>query len=153
MDLTDEQKQAVRGWVEEGAGLSEIQKRLADELGISMTYMDVRFLVIDLGIDVQDKPDKKPAPAVDADAGAPAPSPSSSGAIGGGVSVEVDRVTKPGSIVSGTVVFSDGTRASWMLDQLGRLAIDAGTPGYRPSEEDLRAFQEELRSALEKRGF
>jgi hypothetical protein len=69
------------------------------------------------------------------------------------VSVEVDRVTKPGAVVSGTVSFSDGTHATWMLDQLGRLALDAGTPDYRPSEADLQAFQKELKSALERRGF
>lgn len=153
MDLNEEQKQAVRGWVDEGAGLSDIQKRLASEFDVSMTYMDVRFLVIDLGVDVQDKPEPKPAAAPGAIDAAPAAGAAPTDAIGGGVSVEVDRITKPGSVVSGTVVFSDGTNASWMLDQLGRLAIDAGDPGYRPSQGDLRTFQEELRSALEKRGF
>ena len=29
-------------------GLSDIQKRLKDELGIGLTFMDVRFLVSDL---------------------------------------------------------------------------------------------------------
>ena len=50
----------------------------------------------------------------------------------GGVSVEMDRVTKPGTLVSGTVTFSDGTHAAWSLDQLGRLALDAKEPGYQP---------------------
>jgi len=154
MDLTEEQKQAVRGWVAEGAGLSDIQKRLADEFDVSMTYMDVRFLVIDLGVEVQDRPEKKPAAAaVDSDAAAAGPALSPTDSLGGGVSVEMDRITKPGCIVSGTVVFSDGTNASWMLDQMGRVALDAGDPAYRPSEDDMRSFQEELRAALEKRGF
>ena len=69
------------------------------------------------------------------------------------MSVEVDVVTKPGSVVSGTVTFGDGVTATWFLDQLGRLAIDAGQPGYKPGEQDLRDFQTELRAALEKRGF
>ena len=61
MELTNEQRQAVRKWVADGAGLSEVQKRLKDELGLSMTYMDVRFLVLDLGAKVKDKPAPKPA--------------------------------------------------------------------------------------------
>ena len=153
MDLSDEQKQLVRGWVEEGVGLSDIQKRLLAEFEVSMTYMDVRFLVIDLGVDVHDKPEPRPAVPAGGAGDVPAAAPSPTDALGGSVSLEVDRITKPGSMVSGTVSFSDGTAASWMLDQAGRLALDAGDPAYRPSEEDLRAFQEELRGALEKKGF
>ena len=67
--------------------------------------------------------------------------------------VTVDRVMKAGSLASGTVVFSDGVSASWMLDQMGRLAVQAGKPDYRPSEQDLAAFQDELRAALETQGF
>jgi hypothetical protein len=71
----------------------------------------------------------------------------------GGVAVTLDRIVKPGSVVSGTVRFSDGVSASWMLDQLGRLAIDAGKPNYRPSPEDVQAFQIELRNLLQSRGI
>ena len=70
-----------------------------------------------------------------------------------GVRVEVDRLVKPGAVVSGTVAFSDGVTASWLLDQMGRLAIQAGREDYRPSQEDLAAFQTALRDALAKRGF
>ena len=49
MELTDTQKQAVAKWADEGLGLSEIQKNLRTEFDISMTYMDVRFLVYSLG--------------------------------------------------------------------------------------------------------
>ena len=53
MTLTDEQKAAVAEWVRDGAGLSDVQKRLQSEFDISMTYMDVRFLVIDLELTLQ----------------------------------------------------------------------------------------------------
>ena len=76
-----------------------------------------------------------------------------SDAGGAGLVVEVDALTRAGAIVSGTVVFTDGVKASWFLDQSGRLALDAGQPDYKPSEEDLQAFQEELRAALKKKGF
>ncbi|MCK5851050.1 MAG: hypothetical protein KAH23_09055 [Kiritimatiellae bacterium] len=154
MDITEEQKVVVGKWIEDGLGLSDIQKRLSDELGVSMTYMDVRFMVLDLGLDVQDKVVAKPVvDPVDGGDGAGDLAGNPGDDLAGGVSIEVDRIMKPGSVVSGTVVFSDGVSASWMLDQMGRLALDAGTPDYRPSESDLAAFQQELKSALEKKGF
>ena len=48
MHLDDKQKNVVTGWIEEGLDLSAIQVRLESEFNISMTYMDVRFLVGDL---------------------------------------------------------------------------------------------------------
>jgi hypothetical protein len=150
MTLTDEQKAAVAEWVRDGAGLSDVQKRLQSEFDISMTYMDVRFLVIDLELTLQEEaepvPEPTPEPAPEAEGAEP-------GALLGGVSVEVDRLVKPGAVVSGSVVFSDGHQASWSLDQMGRLALDAGDKEYRPSEEDLAEFQTALRDALKKQGF
>jgi hypothetical protein len=72
---------------------------------------------------------------------------------GGSVSVSVDRVVKPGSLVSGTVRFSDGVSGSWFLDRLGQLALQTAKQGYKPSGSDLHAFQSELRKALERSGF
>jgi len=161
--LTDAQKQAVKDWVAQGAGLSEVQKNLMEKFGISMTYMDVRFLVIDLGAAVKDKAKAPAAPLVapgaaqaapasgaglpDDDMGEEPPGPA------GGVKVEVDRITKPGSMVSGQVVFSDGISAVWMIDQQGRLGLQPSTPGYRPAPMDIQAFQLELRKVLERSGF
>ncbi len=59
--LSDSQKDMVRQWAAEGAGLSEIQRRIKEEFGISMTYMDVRFMMLDLHADVKDKPEPKSA--------------------------------------------------------------------------------------------
>ena len=36
-------------------GLSDIQKKINDDFGIVMTYMDVRFLVDDLDLDLIDE--------------------------------------------------------------------------------------------------
>ncbi len=157
MALTDAQNAAVAQWVSEGDGLSEIQKRLRAEFNVSMTYMDVRFLIIDLGLTLkeEERPEPAPEPAAEPDFAAAEPSAGAADAPAaeGGVSVEVDRVVKPGAVVSGSVVFSDGRQATWMLDQLGRLALDAGDPAYRPSEQDLAEFQAALRDALQKQGF
>ena len=48
MALSEEQKGEVAKWFAAGAGLAEIQKRISDEFGIDMTYLDVRLMVADL---------------------------------------------------------------------------------------------------------
>jgi transposase len=53
MNLDETQRQTVAKWISEGAKLSEIQKRLL-ELGIKLTYMEVRFLVDDLKLTPKD---------------------------------------------------------------------------------------------------
>jgi hypothetical protein len=50
MSLSPEQTQAVASWVAAGDNLSAIQKKLAEQFKVSMTYMDVRFVVDDLGL-------------------------------------------------------------------------------------------------------
>ena len=160
MKITDVQKSKVAEWIDDGASLSEVQRRLSEEFQINMTYMDVRFMLIELGLTPQDREESTqtdPSVLDDTVAGPQDPIDSSSvvddGLQKGNVSVDVDRVMKPGSLVSGTVVFSDGVKASWALDQLGRLALDAGGAEVHPSPEDIKVFQEELRKNLEKRGF
>ena len=61
MSLTPEQKQTVAAWVAAGDNLSAVQKKLAEQFKLSMTYRDVRFLVDDLNLALKD-----PAPKVDA---------------------------------------------------------------------------------------
>ena len=52
MSLTPEQKQTVATWVAAGDSLSTIQKKLGEHFKLSLTYMDVRFLVDDLGLEL-----------------------------------------------------------------------------------------------------
>ncbi|OGV65784.1 MAG: hypothetical protein A2498_10215 [Lentisphaerae bacterium RIFOXYC12_FULL_60_16] len=161
MELTQEQKATVTRWAGEGAGLSEIQKRLASELNIKMTFMDVRFLVLDLNVEIQNAKTAPTTPLVQKagpDAGAIEPDAMDADGVDSGaglssVQVSLDRIMVPGSLVSGTVTFSDGVSAKWQLDQMGRLAVATSQPGYKPSQEDLASFQQELRSLLENRGF
>ncbi len=61
MSLTPEQKAAVSSWIVAGDNLSAVQKKLRDQFQVSMTYMDVRFLVDDLNLTLKD-----PAPKADA---------------------------------------------------------------------------------------
>jgi len=46
--LSEQQKGAVAKWFAAGAGLAEIQKKISEEFGIDMTYLDVRLMVADL---------------------------------------------------------------------------------------------------------
>lgn len=154
MSLSDEQKKQVVTWVSAGEGLAEIQRRLESEFGVQMTYMDVRFLVDDLDLDLVDKDEPKKAedtdkPAVDGDA-----SLVDDGLSSGSLQVEVDAVTRPGAMVSGSVTFSDGEKMGWQVDQMGRLGLIPGpTEGYRPSEDDLMEFQTALEVELRKKGM
>jgi hypothetical protein len=74
---------------------------------------------------------------------------------GGSVSVAVDKVTLiPGALASGTVTFSDGVTAKWIVDQYGRPGFtEVSKPGYRPAPADAQAFMQELSATLQRRGF
>jgi hypothetical protein len=167
MNLDESQRQKVAAWIAEGAKLSEIQSRLASELGLKLTYMEVRFLVDDLKLTPKDpEPPKVAAPVAKPPTTAKPEEPQNSGRgataakISGdeaspppGVSVTVDQLTRPGSIVSGKVAFSDGQQADWYLDQTGRLGVLPKQPGYKPSAADVQQFQAALQSEIARLGF
>jgi len=140
--LTTEQLDALHRWASEGATMSDLQRRLKDEFGLGLTYMDTRLLVLDLGIELLEtpKPVEKPA-----ELEAPVAT--------GIVSTTMDHISLPGALVSGKVTFSDGETAIWMLDHNGRPALDPDTAGYRPSQEDILEFQKQLRDLIEKSGL
>ncbi len=199
MALSPEQTKAVTSWVAAGDSLAVVQKKLFEEFKVSMTYMDVRFLVDDLGLqlkspakssvdakvdlpkarpDLPAQPEKKvgllnklkravgaagdePEEAEDRDSVVEEPGPDADQAGDfaedpagtGAVKVELDRVVRPGAVVSGSVTFSDGAAGKWALDQFGRLMLDTGKKGYQPPESDVQAFQRELSAQLQRHGF
>ena len=168
MKLDDAQKKTVSTWITEGLKLAEIQKRLNSEFGLNVTYMDVRFLVDDLKLMPKDPPAPKvektvvpPAPSAGPLAATPMSSEASaddsppSAPVAGisNVSVSVDTVARPGTLVSGSVAFSDGQSAAWYLDQMGRMGVAPKQQGYKPSAADLQAFQQALEVQLSKIGF
>jgi len=140
--LSGEQITAIQSWAAGGAQLPDIQLRMKEEFGFSLTYMDTRFLVLDLGIEMIVEKIEEPAAEIKK---APIPT--------GAVSVTMDAIAVPGAIVSGKVVFSDGEAGIWMLDQTGRPALDPDTPGYAPSREDVMEFQKQLRALIESSGL
>jgi hypothetical protein len=160
-NLDDAQKQKVAQWIEEGLSLSNIQDRLSKEFGLRMTYMEVRFLIDDLGVKLKDIPRERTPeiqPGQPKAGGAPPPlagaqPPEPAEPVVGGVSVTVDQVTRPGALASGKVKFSDGKSAEWYLDQMGRLGLVPKEQGYKPSQEDLMDFQAELQNELARLGY
>jgi hypothetical protein len=140
--LSPEQVAALKQRAAEGATMSDLQRHLKEEYGFTLTYMDTRFLVLDLGIELIEEPktvakeEEKLVPVAT-----------------GVVSVTMDTLTLPGALVSGKVTFSDGETAIWMLDQTGRPGLDPDTPGYRPTQEDIMEFQKQLRALIEKSGL
>jgi hypothetical protein len=155
MNLNDEQRQRVTAWILQGAKLSEIQNRLAQEFGVRLTYMETRFLVDDLKLTPKDtEPPKVEKPPVPEAKTADDPKKSPADALkAGGVSLVVDQIARPGAIVSGKVTFSDGQKADWYLDQTGRLGVVPGQQGYKPSAPDVQEFQMALQEELQRMGM
>ena len=174
MDLSPSQKESVQKWAPEGASIAQIQNLLKEEFSIGMTYMDVRFLVDDLGVVYSDKKDDKEngdggstQEAIEEGAsnqdnfesnsnlnGEEADLGSTETAESGAVFVDVDAVIRPGSLVSGTVRFSDGVSLGWQLTSTGQLGLIPGEdPEYRPSNSDIQSFQSQLQAVLKQKGF
>lgn len=145
--LSDAQKSQISAWVDAGADLAAIQSHINDDFDLKINYMDTRFLVSDLGLEIK-------TPAEDEDS-APEDEVVTADSLEqaltqGSVEVSVDEITPPHALISGKVRFSDGGRAMWYIDQSGQLGLDADDPSYRPSEEDVKEFQTKLRELLEK---
>ncbi|MEK0446878.1 MAG: hypothetical protein RLZZ399_2199 [Verrucomicrobiota bacterium] len=158
MQLTQEQKNRVAGWISEGLTLAQIQDRLGTEFEIRMTYMEARMLVDDLKLLPKEtavpEPVKPAEPMVPPqEAGAESGEAPQPGAPAGSVQVKVDTLTRPGAMVSGSVTFSDGEVAQWYLDQTGRLGMVPPSPAYRPPQQDIPTFQMLLDNELSKVGF
>ena len=151
-------KRQIASWVKDGMGLSDIQRKINDDFGIVMTYMDVRFLVDDLDLELVDEEDDEETSSESDDDSSDGENPSSAedpldGGSAGGVNVELDTVTPPGAMASGSVTFSDGIQKKWTLDQFGRLGLTGGEEGYKPSDEDVMEFQKQLDAKLRGKAF
>lgn len=140
--LTPEQKEALKQWAAEGATMSDLQGHLKEDFGHTLTYMDTRFLILDLGIELVEAPKVEPKKEEK-----PVLVPT------GKVTTTMDSLTLPGALVSGKVTFSDGETGIWMLDQNGRPGLDPDTAGYSPTREDIMEFQTQLRDLIQKSGL
>ena len=154
MQLTEEQKQQVILWIAGGQKLADVQRRLADEFDVRLTYMEARLLIDDLQLTPQDPPEPvKPQPTP-GEVASPLAGPLDEPLPATGkIALKVDEIMKPGTLVSGSVTFSDGGKAAWYLDQTGRLGMNPETPNYRPPEPDINEFQLALDKELTRLGI
>ncbi|MDR0392649.1 MAG: hypothetical protein LBH52_00225 [Puniceicoccales bacterium] len=142
MNFTDEQVTRIREWAQQTSNLSDLQTQINATYNLHLTYIEVRFLLDDLGLELK-KVESKPAANTHVEQEGELIEEGESG-----FSVTVDPVTKPGTLINGQVVFSDGQKATWHLDEMGRLGLKPQQLGYRPSQEDLVRFQEEVQKHL-----
>ena len=180
-DLSDDQKNAIRQWAADGAGLDEIHTKMRDDFGLRLTFMDARFLVADLEIEFEEDEEEEEEPAVEADAveapaepvaeepaaAAPAeeapdvPAEAVEDVMPEGsempdmpnVTVSISDIAAPGAMASGTVDFGNGETAIWTIDQMGRLGLSPTNKEYEPTEMEIMAFQTELQRAVQSRGY
>ena len=124
----------------EGHSLAEVQKMLEEELGIKMTYLDLRLLVAELQ-DVDWSKQDAQKEAVTPELVEPEEPKSRT-------RITMSRVVRPGAAMSGEVTFASGAEAEWFVDAYGRLGINPKPGSARPTEEDLREFQMELQRQL-----
>jgi hypothetical protein len=159
----------------EGMPLAELQRLLADDYDLRMTFLELRLIAADLSVDwqKQDKP-KVAAPtetaaatelAADEDGDfAEADADGSDDAEdfaneadeageageGSGTRVTLDSQPRRGTSMSGSVRFASGLHGEWFMDQMGRpgLQLAEGQEG-QPSEEDIMEFQSQLGALLQ----
>ena len=152
-----QQRQLVEQWAAEGATLNQIQDRLRSECALTLTYMETRLLLLELGVKIQEKPREVPPEVQPAP---PAPVPGEDGepaaespAGGSDLNIVVDDVPPPGALISGKATFSDGVTVMWFLDQMGRFGMRGPTEDYKPPAADIPVFQRDLDTLLQLRGF
>ena len=136
--------------IAEGISLSDIQNEVNEKFQLSMTYMDIRILAAGLDIDWQakaaakaeeEKKEEETAPE-EAAPEEPAASPSDGKTV-----VEISKLMRPGTALSGSVKFASGSTADWYIDQTGRLGLE-NLVGDQPTQDDIQQFQVELEKAV-----
>ena len=138
----EERNRFIAAKLNEGLSLAEVQRVLAEEHDVKMTYFDLRMLVSELDVDWQKQDERKEEETgpkvVEPEPEKPA----------GTTSVTVDKVVQPGASISGEVTFKSGAEAQWFVDNLGRLGLNPKEGSAKPTEEDIREFQMELQRKL-----
>ena len=160
-----EVKRFMAAKIAEGVNLSDVQKLVNQEFGLKLTYMDVRILASELDNIDWDANDPKAQELAKEKARAEAEKkrqeeegiepeveegiyPVVEATPGDGRTVvEVSKLVRPGTALSGTVKFASGSTADWYVDSYGRLGIE-NLQGDKPTESDIMAFQDELKKAL-----
>ncbi len=157
-----------------GMSLSDVQHALSEELGIRMTYLDLRMLAATLPVEweKQDKKVAKPAP-VEEKVQADEVDEAETDEVEDDAETEeedaeleeeddgdelpdtvltLDDTPMPGAALSGTVRFMSGISCGWFMDRMGRLGFNLPEDAKeQPTDDDVQAFQVELQKMMQKR--
>ena len=142
----DERKQIIRKLLAEGQTLSKIQDYLRNEKNNSITYMELRVLLSEMP---DAKLPEKEVPKAPAPSSVVAPTSAAAPAGGGKLSISMDQMPAPGSMLSGYARFSSGAKAHWFLDEAGRLGLEPELGASKPTQDDMKEFSTELRRMLQ----
>jgi len=152
---SESQTALIQELLQAGNSLSEVQKILQNEHDINLTYMELRLIASELEEVSWEKQDEAlnaaPSPNLTDPDNVLASGPDAP-AGNGSTTVSVSKVLRPGAVMSGDVTFKSGARAEWYLDQASRLGFTPRENSEKPTEEDLREFQAELQSMLQRKG-
>lgn len=174
MITNQERDSFIAEQLNQGVSLSDVQKALADQFGLRMTYLELRMLAADLQVDwhKQDKApaaQEEPVPAAadednaalrDADGDLPGEEDEEDDAetagldnteppaTSGNTIVNVSKLARPGTTLNGDVTFASGAHGEWYIDNMGRLGLALAEGSSQPDQNDIREFQIELRKAL-----
>ena len=67
--------------------------------------------------------------------------------------IDVDAITRPGVMVSGTVTFSSGATGRWALGGRGELDLVEDEGSAKPTRRDSQAFRREVMAVLRQKGY
>ena len=139
----EEQKRFIAEKLNEGLTLSDVQKLLAEEHDVNLTYLDLRLIASELEVDWdKQEPAKPKTEATQETLIQPEPEQTS------GTEVTISKVARPDAAMSGSVRFASGAEAEWFVDHMGRLGLAPQAGSAKPTEQDIREFQEELQRQL-----
>jgi hypothetical protein len=149
----EERKPIVRDLLRQGRSLSEILDFLHREKQDTITYMELRLLLSEMpDAKLPEKEPPKPA-AVTTDSTVVKTAPPGKGAEPASkLSIGVDQMPQPGSMLSGFVRFASGAKAHWFLDEMGRLGLEPELGSEKPTQQDMKEFTTELRKMLQQAG-
>ena len=140
-------KEMLAALLAEGVSLSDAQNQINQQLEQKLTFMDIRIIASTLDVDwkkgdphpVKSEEEKSEEFAENAD-----------NPVDGSQSktvVEISKLMRPGTALSGSVKFASGSSADWYIDATGRLGLE-NLVGEKPTPEDIREFQMELERAV-----
>ena len=141
-------RKVVKKELNQGKSLSEVQRLLAEEHDLNMTYFDLRMLASELKVNWDKQEDKKTVTEAASSGSLLGEQPQEEAGAAGSTQVTVDKVTRPDALMSGTVKFQSGASGKWFIDHSQQLGLAPDPGSDKPSQEDIVEFQKELQKVM-----